>query len=137
MTPWVSASSWLKQLCWVPSLVQNVPSTPSSALSAVTSGARPEPVVSIKLFIVTVGLNLIQMAEEQLPTLQHLLACWSTGSTGDWWSWLPSLFFPKFGFRKEIPPGFAAKSPEKMLSFPTFIPVLASLKHAETSQAPI
>lgn len=47
----------------------------------------------------------------------------------------PSLFFPKFELRKEIPPGFAAKSPEKVLSFPTFIPVLGSLKHAEVSQA--
>lgn len=44
-----------------------------------------------------------------------------------------SLFFPRFEFRKEIPPGFPAKSPEKVLSFSTFIPVLGSLKHAEIS----
>lgn len=44
-----------------------------------------------------------------------------------------SLFFPKFEFRKKIPPGFPDKSPEKVLSFSTFIPVLGSLKHAEIS----
>lgn len=104
----------------------------------ITAGARPEPLVSKTLFIVTAGLNLTQVAEEQLTTLQHLLGCWSTGSAGLVELAPLSLFFPKIEFRKEIPPGFAAKSPEKVLSFPTsvfFIPVLGSLKHAEISLA--
>ena len=33
------------------------------------------------MIIVSVGLNLIQAAEEQLPTLQHLLALL------EWWQW--------------------------------------------------
>lgn len=46
-----------------------------------------------------------------------------------------SLFFPKIEFRKEIPPGFAAKSPEKVLSFPTSVFFIPVLKHAEISLA--
>lgn len=57
------------------------------------------------VFIVTVGLNLTQVAEEQLPTLQLLLGCWSSGSAGYWWSWLLSLISsPNLSLGKKFPP---------------------------------
>lgn len=71
------------------------------------------------LFIVTVGLNLTQVAEEQLPTLQHLLGCWSSGSAGDWWSWLLSLCSsPNFGLGKKFPQVLLPRVLRKCYLFP-------------------
>lgn len=85
MTPWASASSCLKQLCWVPSLVHALLTQLSPECGhfwgrATACGQHKT------VFIVTVGLNLTQVAEEQLPILLHLLGYWSSGSASDWWS---------------------------------------------------
>lgn len=54
-----------------------------------------------------------------------------------WQGWVVPLFFPRFGVRREFPPGFVARSPEKVLSLPTFTPVLYSLEHAQVSRASV
>lgn len=65
-----------------------------------------------------------------------LRCCQSSGSGGELTGLAPLLLlFPRFGVRTEFPPDFVFRSPEKVLSLPTLIPVPCSLEYAQISQA--